>query len=130
MTIKKQIIIASICGALAVALGAFGAHGLKPLLNDAQMHTYQTAVQYHFYHTLSMLLMISFMNRTEFGIFKISFYLFLTGIICFSGSLYLISTTDITGLGINRILGPVTPLGGVFFILGWLNLIRVKFSEN
>lgn len=126
INLKKEIYILSITGALAVGLGAFGSHGLKSILTETQLHTYQTGISYHFYHVLAMMGVLIWWNVTGNNALKISFYLFFSGIIMFSGSLYLLSTADATDLGINQILGPVTPIGGLLFILGWLSLFRIK----
>ncbi|MBK9257205.1 MAG: DUF423 domain-containing protein [Saprospiraceae bacterium] len=122
---RTEIIITAICGAAAVGLGAFGAHGLKPLLSDVQLTTYQTAVQYHFIHTLALLALLPLMIIVNHNILRQSFYFLFTGIVLFSGSLYLISADDITEFRINALLGPVTPLGGLFLIAGWLNIMRL-----
>lgn len=118
MTGRRIIIIAGFFGILAVALGAFGAHALKAKLTALDLlGTYQTAVQYHFYHTLALLLVgfIS-LNDTHSKFLLRSAWLFAVGIVLFSGSLYALCFTGLT------IFGPVTPVGGFAFILGWLFL--------
>jgi len=102
---------------LAVILGAFGAHGLRTLLDSHQLGVYQTGVQYHFYHTL-LLMGVGLLLRVHPGsrILKWSGWFAITGILLFSGSLYLLSVTGVHWLGI------VTPVGGVAFILSWLSL--------
>lgn len=86
---KKILLIASGLGFLAVALGAFGAHALKPLLTaSGRTDTFELAVRYHFYHTLAMLGVAILMNKFSISTLKISALLFLIGIILFSGSLY------------------------------------------
>ena len=114
--------IAAVTGSIAVAIGAFGAHGLKPLMDSAQQETFKTGSLYHFIHAL-VLLIISLSGNKDKILYQ-SFYLFLTGIILFSGSLYLLSTCHVFTEGSCRFLGPVTPLGGLFFIAAWLNLLR------
>ena len=99
---------------LAVALGAFGAHGLKSRLPADMLAVYQTGVQYHMYHTLALfglgLLTLHFPSHT---LLRFSGYLFLAGIVLFSGSLYVLALSGI------RWLGAITPLGGVAFLTGW-----------
>jgi uncharacterized membrane protein YgdD (TMEM256/DUF423 family) len=104
--------------ALAVAMGAFGAHGLRNRLDAYSMGVYEKAVFYHFVHALGILL-VSVLARTN----AISItgqsraaWLLLIGIIVFSGSLYALALTGV------RILGAITPIGGLAFILGWLVL--------
>ena len=108
----------SILMALAVVLGAFGAHGLRDRLDAYSMGVYEKAVFYHFIHALG-LLMVSFLPRTgTFSEFATNWVcgLLLAGIVIFSGSLYLLAVTG------NRMLGAITPVGGVSFIAGWLLL--------
>jgi len=111
---KLFITLASLSGMLAVASGAFGAHALKGRLDDYAQGVFQTAVQYHFYHSLALLavgvIAISYPQAT---LLRSSGWLFVVGIVIFSGSLYLLS---LSGL---RWLGAVTPLGGLAFIAGW-----------
>ena len=120
---KKIIITASILGMLAVITGAFGAHGLKEKLTTAHLEVWQTAVQYHFYHVFALLFLSTF-ARFKNNMILTSFYFFVFGILLFSGSLYLMSCRDILGLspGLVKTLGPITPVGGLLFIMGWLTL--------
>lgn len=114
---KIYLLIAAINGFLAVALGAFGAHGLKQKLSADMLAVYQTGVQYHFYHTLALFGVALFMlQMPQSPMLRWSALLFVIGIIVFSGSLYVLS---ITGM---RWLGAVTPLGGVAFLCGWILL--------
>jgi len=108
----------SILMALAVVLGAFGAHGLRDRLDAYSMGVYEKAVFYHFIHALG-LLMVSFLPKTgTFSEFATNWVcgLLLAGIVVFSGSLYLLAVTG------NKMLGAITPIGGVSFIAGWLVL--------
>jgi uncharacterized membrane protein YgdD (TMEM256/DUF423 family) len=117
MNQKQTLTTAAISGGLAVAIGAFGAHALKGMLESSgRLDVYKTAVQYQFYHTLALLAVGILM--THFASKRLSYaaIFFLVGIIFFSGSLYVLC---FTGLGM---LGAVTPIGGVFFILGWIFL--------
>lgn len=103
--------------ALAVAFGAFGAHVVEEFLTPDRFDVYQTAVQYHFYHSLGLLII----GSVSFHIFnkwmKWSGYSMVIGILIFSGSLYLLTLLDIGWLG------AVTPIGGFAFILAWLFLV-------
>ncbi|RYE24442.1 MAG: DUF423 domain-containing protein [Sphingobacteriaceae bacterium] len=119
---NKQIILtAAILGALAVITGAFGAHALKSKLEQNQLEVWHTAVQYQFYHVLA-LLFLSTLNPLNNNLLEWSYYLFSFGIVLFSGSLYLLSTREILGWSWLRFMGPITPLGGLFFIAGWITL--------
>ena len=109
-------------GALAVLLGAFGAHGLKNQLPTDKLLTYNTGITYHFYHLFAMIFAWFTMERIESKWAIGAFWSFFIGIILFSGSIYLLATRELIGLDNYKWLGPVTPIGGVFFILGWLFL--------
>ncbi|XHR96887.1 DUF423 domain-containing protein [Mucilaginibacter sp. UC70_90] len=120
---NKQIIItASFFGMLAVITGAFGAHGLKALLAPAQLEVWHTAVQYNFYHVFALLFLAVFAREKSGGLISAAYYLFTFGIIFFSGSLYLLSCRDLLGWNWLIAMGPITPIGGLLFILGWLML--------
>lgn len=105
-------------GLLAVMLGAFGAHALKNRLSSDLLVVYNTAVQYHFYHVfalaLAALLLMQWPNSMAL---KISVCLFMAGLVLFSGSLYSLALSGV------RLLGAITPLGGLAFIGGWLMLL-------
>lgn len=117
MNSQSVLKIASIFGFLAVAIGAFGAHGLEDLLEENnRVATFETAVRYHFYHTLVLVFVSILMNKSKTKYLAYSVYLFSLGILVFSGSLYVLSLTNIT------ILGAVTPLGGLCFLGGWSSL--------
>jgi uncharacterized membrane protein YgdD (TMEM256/DUF423 family) len=111
---KLFITLASLSGMLAVAFGAFGAHALKNRLDDYALGVFQTAVQYHFYHSLALLAVgVVALSQPQTALLRSSGWLFIIGIVIFSGSLYLLS---ISGM---RWLGAITPLGGLAFIAGW-----------
>jgi uncharacterized membrane protein YgdD (TMEM256/DUF423 family) len=109
---------AAIFGAIAVGIGAFGAHGLKSMLEaSGRLETFETAVKYHFYHSLALfsLGLLAFV-KPNWKKLPLSFWGFTLGILIFSGSLYVLCLSGISWLG------AITPLGGVAFILGWLGL--------
>ena len=110
------IAISAVNLALAVMLGAFGAHGLKKIASPEQLAWWHTATDYFFYHALGLLALgIIAKTITQLPI-KLPFILIQIGIIFFCGSLYIMA------LGLPRILGAITPIGGLFMILGWLTL--------
>lgn len=113
---------AAISGALAVILGAFGAHALKGLLSPEQLQVYETGVRYQFYHTIALFFSGWAFQHAGVRTFRTAGFFFLAGIFCFSGSLYLLSARDLIGIMNWSFLGPVTPLGGLFFIIGWILL--------
>lgn len=109
-------IIGGIAGFLAVALGAFGAHGLQGRLSPAQLETFETAVRYQMYHALALLLVAALAGRGGVQGGGLAGWGFTVGIVLFSGSLYLMLATG------QRWLGAVTPVGGVAFLIGWAAL--------
>ena len=124
MTLKIAFIFASLAGALGVILGAFGAHALRGSIEPRLMETFQTAVQYQLIHALALLLVSLTMGWLGQSLsFEISAYAFIAGIILFSGSLFGLVLTEI------RWLGPVTPLGGLCLIVGWLALLVGGFRQ-
>jgi len=118
---RKFLITGAIFGLLAVIIGAFGAHGLKPLLDEAARESFETGVKYQMYHAVLLLLMGSF-RLSPFRFQKPIFYLLLFGIICFSGSIYLLATNNLTSIDFKGI-ALVTPLGGTLLITGWILLL-------
>lgn len=126
---KRIILTASLFGVSAVLLGAFGSHGLKGKITDSDLDIWKTAVNYQFYHTLALLFISSFPGLHS-RLINITSYSFTFGILLFSGSLYLLSTRSITGLDWARFLGPLTPLGGLLFILGWICLFLATLKNK
>ncbi|MEH6308813.1 DUF423 domain-containing protein [Olivibacter sp. CPCC 100613] len=118
---KRIILTAAFFGMIAVVLGAFGAHGLTGKISDQSLDNWHTAVNYQFYHTLALLFLATF-SRAKNILINLSYIAFTIGIFFFSGSLYLLSTRELTGINAVHILGPITPLGGFAFILGWASL--------
>ena len=111
---KLFITLASLSGMLAVTFGAFGAHALRSRLDEHALSVFQTAVQYHFYHSLALLAVgVIALSQPQTALLRSSGYLFVVGIVVFSGSLYLLSMSSL------RWLGAITPLGGLAFIAGW-----------
>lgn len=111
-------VLGSISGGLAVALGAFGAHGLRGRLSADLLSTFETGVRYHMYHALALIAVAYAITRwTSTGLPAVAGWLFLIGTVLFSGSLYLLALTG------QRWLGAMTPLGGVAFIAGWVCLV-------
>lgn len=105
---------AAILGGLGVALGAFGAHALSERLAANLLQTYETAVRYHFYHALALVAVVYAIGRWPQSNLPVAAgWLFVLGVLIFSGSLYLLAFTGI------RWLGAITPIGGVALIAGW-----------
>jgi uncharacterized membrane protein YgdD (TMEM256/DUF423 family) len=119
---NRFIKIGALLGAAAVGIGAFGAHGLKPLLSEYQIAIFEKGVQYQFYHSLAMLAAgILAQKNPESVWLRRSGWFFLAGILGFSGSLFLLACRDLLPVSVIW-AGPVTPLGGLCFLAGWLSL--------
>jgi len=115
---KSILTIAAISGLLAVVLGAFGAHALKKMISLEMLEVYKTGVQYQFYHTFALLAVGILMHFNTSKALKWSGYLFVVGILLFSGSLYVMTITGIKALGI------ITPFGGTVWIAAWFLLMK------
>ncbi|MBX2826837.1 MAG: DUF423 domain-containing protein [Flavobacteriaceae bacterium] len=117
---KKILTIASLLGALTIAIGAFGAHGLKQVADAQSVASFETGVRYQMYHVIALFILGLVPYISDTGK-KWVFRLFLLGILLFSGSIYLLALKEVVSIPAN-ILGPITPLGGIAFIAGWLRL--------
>jgi len=117
------LIIGTVLAGLAVALGAFGAHGLKKIVDADTVAIYQTGVQYQMYHALALLAVGILAERFQNGIINYAGFLFIAGIVFFSGSLYLIASLKAMNKEISTGVGIMTPIGGMLFIFGWILLL-------
>ncbi|MCI2228928.1 DUF423 domain-containing protein [Polaribacter sp. MSW13] len=124
----KNLLITSFLGLLAIVLGAFGTHSLKEILTTEQLMSFETAVRYQMYHVFVLLFVNIYEGFSEKQKNRIS-YVFFLGILLFSGSIYLIQLTSVSAKSIWF----VTPLGGLFFIIGWFLLMMIfvkKMNKN
>lgn len=126
---KRIILTASFFGVVAVLLGAFGAHGLKTLIDSSSMEIWQKGVDYQFYHTFALLYLSTF-ARYRNKLINIAYFCFTFGIVLFSGSLYLLATRSILHLDFINLIGPLTPIGGLLFVLGWIMLFFAAFKDK
>ena len=111
------LMLGAINAFLCVAIGAFGAHGLKQMLSAKMLTVYQTGVQYHFYHSLGLIIVgLVLLHFPKSKPVLLSGWLMLVGLVLFSASLYALSLTEI------RALGAITPLGGIAFLSAWILL--------
>lgn len=128
---KKYLVAAAVFGGLAVAFGAFGAHALERLTKDEKiLHGFQTGVQYQMYHALALLAISLLYERAPLSLIKWAATCFIAGIFLFSGSLYLLTFLKLQGSGAVRFVGPVTPLGGILFMAGWLFLLLAALKRK
>lgn len=103
---------------LSIVLGAFGAHGLEGKISPEKIDTFEVGVRYQSYHSLGILLLGAVFPALHFSV-KWVYRFFLIGILFFSGSIYVLALQGLIGMDISKIVGPITPLGGLFLILGW-----------
>jgi uncharacterized membrane protein YgdD (TMEM256/DUF423 family) len=123
MTSKQLLLTGAVLGFLSVALGAFGAHALKATLTaNGRVETFETAVRYQFFHAIAFLFAGLWVGQNTWA----GGYAWLAGVILFSGSLYVLSITNSTALPVVL----ATPLGGVFFLIGWGMLIYSLLSSR
>ncbi len=122
MQARYILFIAAVLGAAGVGLGAFAAHGLKAQLSDQELSIFQTGVKYQMIHVLAILLSVILYKLNAQALSLTAAWFFLAGIFLFSGSLYLLANKSLLHIEGWSWLGPVTPLGGLAFITGWLIL--------
>src|ERR1051325_10800850 len=114
---RTFVLAGAVAGLIAVAFGAFGAHGLRGRLSPDMLAVFETGVRYHMYPALALLLTAGLLPRFPGKAMVAAGWLFVSGIVLFSGSLYLLAVTGVT------VLGAITPIGGVAFLAGWASLV-------
>ena len=122
---RKIVLLASFIGGLGVVLGAFAAHGLKPLLSVSALESFNTGIRYQMYHAF-LLFFIGITTQVKPKQKSILFKLISIGVLLFSGSIYLLSTNDLTPFNF-KVIGFITPIGGLFLIASWLLLFVYFF---
>ena len=115
---KKMVVTASFLTAFTIALGAFGAHGLKNIVEASALNTFETGVRYQMYHCLAILV-LGLAPTIQEKLKKTVFWFFILGIILFSGSIYLLALNEVLPFNSAKI-GFITPIGGLLFIIGWI----------
>ncbi len=126
---KRFIITVGIMGVLSIIMGAFGAHIISGKISEKYMDIYNTGTDYLMFHALA-LLALTFMNRyISRAYLNTIYYFFVIGVVLFSGSLLVISLSELTGMGIGS-LGILTPIGGLLLIIGWIILIFAGASYS
>jgi uncharacterized membrane protein YgdD (TMEM256/DUF423 family) len=116
MTAAGWVVIGAVSAFLSVAMGAFGAHALAATLSPKALSIYQTAAQYQMYHALALIGLGAWLAQHPGGPGTVAGWAFTAGTVLFSGSLYALALTDV------KILGAITPLGGLSFMVGWIAL--------
>jgi uncharacterized membrane protein YgdD (TMEM256/DUF423 family) len=127
---KRFVTAGTLLGAIAVALGAFGAHGLKKIVSVETVQVFQTGVQYQMYHALALLVTGLLYEKCSPKLVKTAGTLFIVGIILFSGSLYLITAGKAAEIISLDKAGIITPFGGLCFIAGWVFLFIAAMKNK
>jgi len=127
-THRKFVRLGFLFMAIAVGLGAFGAHGLKDIVEDKYLETWETAVRYLIIHASALILLGLMHRKFDEKKLNLALNLFITGIVLFSGSLFLLASSEIWAGGKLTFLGAIAPLGGVSFITGWFVLFFKGFE--
>lgn len=132
---QNKLVVIGLLGAIAVSLGALGAHFLKGklptgLITVDQLNGYDTAVKYQMYHALAMLALVLLSKHVTHKFINWAFNCFLIGIVMFSGSLYLLCTRNLLGAEWLKFLGPITPIGGLFFVAGWIFIALIGSKKD
>lgn len=127
---RTALVLGIVFAGLGIVIGAFGAHALKPLLSESQLQVFETGVRYQMYHSFALLTAGILYSAFPARPIKLASTFFLIGILLFSGSLYAMTLLNINGqVGLGG-LGILTPIGGLFFILGWLMLLWAVFKKK
>ncbi|QJR79685.1 DUF423 domain-containing protein [Alteromonas pelagimontana] len=121
---KHFILIGASGALLAVVLGAFGSHGLKQILDAGALQTFEIGVRYQMYHSLALLLLVALAPHFRPRTVTIAGWAFVAGTLLFSGSLYLLAIADM------KFLGPITPLGGLFLMAGWMGVVAAAIQGS
>jgi uncharacterized membrane protein YgdD (TMEM256/DUF423 family) len=128
MSSVRSIFWGALVLALAVGLGAFGAHALKSVVTPPQLSTFQTAVQYQFFHGMALILVGLLYRQKSSRRLKQAGLAFILGLVFFCGSLYAITLGSFTRFDLKWV-GAITPLGGISFMVGWV-LVALTFSKK
>ena len=126
---RRILLTASILGVVAVIFCAFGAHSLKKLVDEGSLEIWAKGVEYQFYHVFA-LLFISQLKTAQTKLINLAYWFFTFGIVFFSGSLYLLATRTVLNINFVSYIGPITPIGGLLFILGWLSIFFAAVKDK
>lgn len=125
---RKIFLLACVTGGLGIVLGAFASHGLRPLLNTSAFESLNTGIRYQMYHSF-LLFFIGLNTALKFSQKSILLKLILTGVVLFSGSIYILATNDLTSFNF-KVIGFITPVGGLILITSWLLLFMYFFKKK
>ncbi len=121
--LKGLLIKAGILGMIAVLGGAFGAHALKEILSPEHLLSFNTGVRYQLIHAVVLLFLFLLSSKSDLKQFRVAANLIFFGTVLFSGSIYILTLKNIIGLEMLKFAGPITPIGGLLIISGWLFIV-------
>jgi len=132
---RKILILGLSFAALSVILGAFGAHALKSMVQEDKLQIFETGVRYQFMHAIALITLAIYCQQQHLSILEQKWigwaaHFFIAGTLFFSGSLYFLTLLSPTNHSLIRFIGPITPLGGLCFILGWYFWLRVVYLKK
>lgn len=132
---RKILILGLSFAALSVILGAFGAHALKSMVQEDKLQIFETGVRYQFMHSIALITLAIYCQQQHLSILEQKWigwaaHFFIAGTLFFSGSLYFLTLLSATNHSLIRFIGPITPLGGLCFILGWYFWLRVVYLKK
>lgn len=132
---RKILILGLSFAALSVILGAFGAHALKSMVQEDKLQIFETGVRYQFMHAIALITLAIYCHQQQLSILEqkwigLSAHFFIVGTLFFSGSLYFLTLLSATNHPLIPFIGPITPLGGLCFILGWYFWLRVVYLKK
>jgi len=132
---RKILILGLAFAALSVLLGAFGAHALKSMVSVDKLQIFETGVRYQFMHAMALIILSIYCNQRNLSIQEQkrigwAAHFFIAGTLLFSGSLYILTLLSATNHPLIRFIGPITPIGGLCFMLGWFLWLRVVFLNK
>jgi len=132
---RKILIFGLAFAALSVLLGAFGAHALKSMVSGEKLQIFETGVRYQFMHAIALITLAIYCHQQHLSILEQKWigwaaHFFIAGTLFFSGSLYFLTLLSATNHPLIRFIGPITPLGGLCFILGWYFWLRVVYLKK
>jgi uncharacterized membrane protein YgdD (TMEM256/DUF423 family) len=132
---RKILVLGLIFAALSVLLGAFGAHALKSMVSGEKLQIFETGVRYQFMHAMALITLAIYCNQRNLSVkeqkrIALAAHFFIAGTLLFSGSLYILTLIATTDHPLIPFIGPITPLGGLNFMLGWFLWLRVVFLNK
>ena len=127
---KKFLTLGAAMAAISVVFGAFGAHALKTKLSVENIQIFETGVRYQMYHSLALILVYLFYQKKNSSLLIYSGVFFISGVLLFSGSIYLLACRELFGIeSWKNVLGPITPMGGLCFIIGWICFLTASIKD-